>query len=60
MDDKTLCEFSAPSAANIRTGPTINIGDNAFELRPAHINMVQANQFCGKAHEDVSAHLNTS
>ena len=57
MADKTLREFSAPSVANIRTGPTINIRDNAFELRPALINMVQANQFCGKAHEDVSAHL---
>jgi len=43
--------------ANIRTGPTINIRDNAFELRPALINMVQANQFCGKAHKDASAHL---
>ena len=57
MDDKTLCEFSAPSAANMCTRPTINIGDNAFELRPALINMVQANQFCGKANEDASAHL---
>ena len=36
MDDKTLHEFSAPSAANMCTRPTINIGDNAFELRPAH------------------------
>ena len=56
MADKALHEFSTPSAANIRTGPMVNIGDNAFELRPALINMVQANQFCGKAHEDASAH----
>ena len=42
MADKTLYEFSAPSMANIHTGPTINIGDNAFELKPALINMVQA------------------
>ena len=56
MVDKTLHEFSAPSMANISTGSTVNIGDNAFELRPALINMVQANQFCGKAHEDASAH----
>jgi hypothetical protein len=33
------------------------VGDNGFELKPTLINMVQANQFCGKAHEDVSAHL---
>ena len=57
MADKTLHEFSAPSAANIRTRPTVNIGDNVFELRPALFNMVQANQFCGKAHEDASVHL---
>ena len=42
MADKTLYEFSAPSMANIHTGPKINIGDNAFELKPALINMVQA------------------
>ena len=42
MADKTLREFSAPTTANIRTGPAMNIGDNAFELKPALINMVQA------------------
>jgi hypothetical protein len=42
MADKTLHEFSATTTANIRTGPVINIGDNAFELKPALINMVQA------------------
>ena len=57
MADKTLHEFSAPTTANIRTRPVINIGDNAFELKPALINMVQSSQFCGKAHEDASAHL---
>ena len=57
LGDKTLREFSAPTTANIRTGPAVNVGDNGFELKPALINMVQANQFCGKAHEDASAHL---
>jgi hypothetical protein len=57
MADKTLCEFSTPTTANIRTRPETNVGDNGFELKPALINMVQASQFCGKAHEDVSAHL---
>ena len=42
MADKTLCEFSAPTTANIHTGPAINIGDNDFELKPSLINMVQA------------------
>ena len=38
MANRTLCEFSAPTTANIRTGPTVNIGDNGFELKPALIN----------------------
>ena len=41
MSNKTLHEFSAPTIANIHTRPLINIGDNAFELKPALINMVQ-------------------
>jgi hypothetical protein len=57
MTDKNLREFSAPTTANICTRPAINIGDNAFELKEALINMVQASQFCRKAHEDASAHL---
>jgi hypothetical protein len=56
MANKSLCEFSAPTTANIDTGPTTDVGDNGFELKPALINMVQASQFCGKAHEDASAH----
>ena len=57
MADKTLREFSAPTTANIRTRPAINLEDNAVEVKPALINMVQASQFCGKAHEDASAYL---
>ena len=57
MANKTLREFSAPTMTNIRTGPIVNVEDNGFELKPAHINMVQASQFCGKAHKDASAHL---
>ena len=57
MADKTLREFSAPTTANVRTGPEVAIGDHDFELKPGLINMVQASQFCGKAHEDASAHL---
>ena len=57
MANRTLRELSAPTMANIHTRPTVNVGDNGFELKPALINMVQATQFCGKAHEDASAHL---
>ena len=57
MADRILHEFSALTPTNIQTGPTVNVGDNGFELKPALINMVQASQFCGKAHENASAHL---
>jgi hypothetical protein len=40
MANKTLCEFSAPTTANIRNGPTTDVGDNGFELKPALINVV--------------------
>ena len=40
--DKTLHEFSASTMANIHTGPTVNVGGNGFELKPALIKMVQA------------------
>jgi hypothetical protein len=58
MTDKTLREFSTPTTTttNIHTGPAVNVGENGFELKPALITMVQASQFCGKAHEDASAH----
>ena len=42
MANRTLNEFSAPTTTNIRTGPTVNVRDNGFELKPALINMVQA------------------
>jgi hypothetical protein len=57
MADKTLHEFSAPTTTNIHTGPTVNVGENGFKLKPVLITMVQASQFYGKAHEDASAHL---
>jgi hypothetical protein len=54
MAEKMLLEFSAPNINNIRIGPTI---DHEFELKPSLINMVQADLFSGKVHEDASAHL---
>jgi hypothetical protein len=57
MANKSLYEFSALTTANIRTRSKVNVGDNGFEIKLALITMVQANQFCGKAHEDTCAHL---
>ena len=42
MAEKTLRDFSAPSAANVAPGPNIDIGDVNFELKYSLINMVQA------------------
>jgi hypothetical protein len=57
MANKTIHEFSAPSTANMATGPNVINGDVNFELKPALITMVQANPFCGKAHEHANLHL---
>jgi hypothetical protein len=35
LDDMTLHEFSAPTTVNMRTGSTVNVGDNIFEFKPA-------------------------
>ena len=40
MADKTLHKLSALTMADIHTGPTVNVGDNGFELKLALINMV--------------------
>ena len=40
--DQTLRELSASTMANIHTGPTVNVGGNGFDLKPALIKMVQA------------------
>ena len=59
MAQKTLQEFSAPSLENIPTGPRFAVEEGVpeFELKSSLINLVQATQFSGKAHEDASAHL---
>jgi len=59
MANKSFCDFSAPTTANIRTGPAVDI-NGSFELKPTLINMVQASQFYGKAHEDASAYLQSA
>ena len=57
MDDKSISDFSAPSAANVATRANLINGDANFELKLALITMVQASPFCGKSHEDANAHL---
>ena len=57
MAEKTLHGFSVPSAANVATGPNVDVGDVNFELKSSLINMVQASPLCGKPNEDANAHL---
>ena len=57
MAEKTLRDFSIPSAANVTTRPNVDVGDVNFELKSSLIYMVQASPFCGKPNEDANAHL---
>jgi hypothetical protein len=57
LGDKSIHDFSSPSATNVATRPNIINGDTNFELKPALIMMVQASPFCGKAHENANSHL---
>ena len=40
MAEKTLRDLSIPSAANVATGPNVDVGDVNFELKSSLINMV--------------------
>ena len=57
MAQKTLRDYSAPSATQVPTGPEVNTEGENFEIKMGLLTMVQANLFCGKANEDASAHL---
>ena len=57
MAQKTLCDYSAPSANQVPTGPEVNTGGENLEIKTGLITMVQASSFCGKANEDACAHL---
>ena len=57
MAQKTLRDYSAPSANQVPTGPEVNTGGENFEIKMGLITMVQASPFCGRANEDTSAHL---
>ena len=54
---KSLREYSTPTVANMLVGPTVNVGNDNFELRTGLITMVQASQFCGLPSEDANTHL---
>jgi hypothetical protein len=57
MAQKTLRDYSAPSANQVPTRPEVNTGGENFEIKTGLITMVQDSSFCGKANEDASAHL---
>ena len=57
MAEKTLHDYSAPSADQVLIGPVVNTGTGNFEIRTCLITMVQASPFCGKANKDASTHL---
>ena len=57
MAQKTLHDYSAPSANQVPTGPEVNTGGENFKIKTGLITMVLASSFCGKANEDANAHL---
>src|SRR6185503_5914994 len=57
MAQKTLRDYSAPSASQVPTGPEVNTRGENFEIKTSLIMMVQASPFCGRANEDAIAHL---
>jgi len=57
MAEKTLREFSAPSTEKIRVGPTFDLREYDYEIKPSLIKMVQVIIFSGKKDEDVIAHF---
>ena len=59
MADKTLCEFFAPTTANIRTGPNVNVGDNGFELKPALISWCKQANFVER-HLKMRVHISNT
>ena len=57
MAQKTLRDYSGPSAYQVPIGPEDNTGGENFEIKTGLITMVQASPFYGKANDDASAHL---
>ena len=54
---KTLYDYSTPSATNIPIGLDVSTGGENFEINTGLIMMVHTSPFCGKASEDASTHL---
>ena len=54
---KTLRDYSAPSANHVPTGPKVNTNGENFKIKMILTTMMHANPFCDKANEDASAHL---
>ena len=57
MAQKTLLDFSAPSASNVPVGPDASTGGENFKIKMGLIMMVQASPFYGKGCEDACIHL---
>ena len=57
MAQKTLHDYSTPSATNIPIGLDVSTGGENFEIKTGLITMVQTNPFYDKANEYASAHL---
>ena len=57
MAQKTLQDFSAPSANNVPVGPDVSTEGENFKIKTSLITMVLASPFFGKANEDASADL---
>ena len=57
MAQKTLRDFSAPSANNVPVGLDVSTGGENFKIKTSLITMVLASPFFGKANEDASADL---
>jgi hypothetical protein len=55
--EKTLCEYSAPSANPVPTGPKINTKNGNFKIKTSLITIVHDSPFCGKPNEDASTQL---
>jgi hypothetical protein len=55
--EKTLREYSAPSANQVPTSSEINTENGNFKVKTGLITMVHASPFYGKPNEDASTHL---
>jgi len=57
MAQKTLRDYSTPSANQVPTRPEVNTRGENFKIKMGLIMMVQASPFCVKANEVASANL---